>query len=220
MPKKMVLIRTDPERIFIQNNAGVRVSFRSFQEFEDYSGITIPAAIENVNYEPDKGLFTVNGVPKDIATQGGPYETQIANVETYAERVDDPFYNLTNLAKAQSIKRSMVDDIYRQAKREEYTQGANKLSHHGLQTLEELTQLALLAKAAGDTAWTVDAILANTNPDGTLKRVTLTADQVVGFMKALMQRNEDLNQAAQDHKDAINLLTTVQEVKDYVLPEL
>jgi len=219
MQKKMVLIRTDPEKVFIRNNAGVQVSFDSFSEFEDYSGITIPGSIKRVNYEPDDNLFIVNGSPKDIATQGGPYEAQIADVETYAARKADEFFNLVDLDEAKSIKRTMIDTRYRIAKDEEYEQGANRLSPHGLQTLEEISRLALLAKANGDTAWTIDAIMATTDGNGLLERKTFNADQILGFMQNMYQRNENLNQAAQNHKDAINLLTTVEDVKNYPVPE-
>ena len=104
------------------------------------------------------------------------------------------------------------------AKGKTYDVGANKLDPAGLQSMEEMLTLALIAKAQGDTAWTIDVIMANDNPNGTAKRITLSADQIITQVRNIKQRNEDLNQMAQDHKDAITLLTTVQAVKDYALP--
>lgn len=134
-----------------------------------------------------------------------------------ANKDADEFFDLT-LEEARNLKVAQIMAYLQDKQAEEYDDGTNRLSPTGIQTLEEITTLALLVKASGDTTWTTDIILADTEPNGTYKRVTLTADQIIQKIKDIKQRNEDLNQLAQNHIDNVMMLVSVEAIRDYELP--
>ena len=134
-----------------------------------------------------------------------------------ANKEADEFFDIT-LQEARDLKIAQIMEFLRVKQEEEYDDGANRLSPVGVQSIEQLTTLALLVKASGDTAWTTDVILADTNPNGTSVRVTLTADQIIDKIAAIKRRNEDLNQLAQTHIDNVMTLVSVEAIRDYELP--
>lgn len=209
------------ELVAIRDDLGREVSFRSKLEFQGYSGVTIPEDVVRADFEPKRGIlymeFADPGNPSIPVPQASFFENIISNIASYLALLDDEFFNVT-LEEAKEIKQRQVDSILVQAKQNAHDSGTEMLDPGGLQSMEEMLTLALIAKALGDTGWTIDVILATDNPDGSAERVTLDVDTVISKIAAIKQRNENYNQIAQNHKDAITLLTTVQEIKDYVLP--
>ena len=206
--------------VSIRNDAGLEFS-SSIEEFERLAGVSFEETLERLAFEPSHydGIlhdWEVDGEPGTEFTESR-LEAYIASIPAYLERQADPFYMAT-LEEAKLRKQHQVVSLVGMAKQAVYDVGANKLDPSGLQSMEEMLSLALLAKAQGDTVWTIDVIMANDNPDGTARRVTLDATTVIAQIRNIKQRNENLNQSAQDHVDAITLLTTVEEVRDYVLP--
>jgi hypothetical protein len=135
--------------------------------------------------------------------------------DRYDAREADPFFDRT-VEEARAIKTEQVLNLARQAKEGKLNNATDRLSSGGLQNLQELLILALIRKAQGDTAWTVDVILENDDPKtGGKKRRTLTADQVLNHIGNLYQAREDVNQICQTNLDQIAQYNSVDAIKNH-----
>lgn len=190
-------------------------------------GIDMSGAPENIHavqFDSPYGHTEYNdGTPNSIIASISPFQFLVDRYNValaeQIERETNPYYGMS-LEEAKQAKCNKVDNLAETAKRKVYDSGANKLNPDGLQTMEELLLHALLVKAQNDDAWRVNVILSNTDADGVPDRVELSAAQVIDKIKDIKQRNENINQTAQDHKDNILRLTSVEDVKNYPLPSI
>ncbi len=207
------MVLSHNNRLHIEDGAGVVVNFESLEQAEQHLGISLGALSGvRVTYQPDDNMHLWNGAKRPIPYE--PFEELINSVALWRSRLDDPYYTIS-LEEAKALKTEHIISIARAAKRAAFASGTNRLSSDGLQSLEDIQTQALLAKASGDAAWTIDVILENLNPDGTNKRMTLNANQVINFIRDLWARNEQINQIAQNKIDAVNAMTDVATIKAY-----
>ena len=206
-------------------NEDDQITFQTVQECYEITGISGSLAtqlnnVDSMNYEPGKGLhisFT-DGVKANYPVPFQPWEDLLSNIPAYKIIQDDPYYGM-DLDAAKQYRIDEVISLAKMHKRNVFESGSNKLSPDGLQTLEDIQTQVLLAGVAQDGSWSMDVIMDDTNPDGSAVRMTLTALQLLPFLRNLWARNESINQIAQDNIDAINALTTIQNVKDYVITQ-
>lgn len=87
-------ILQDNGLILMRNDAGDECSFGSIQEFEDYTGETLPVT-DSIDYEPDLGIYIIGfNNPVNPSEDFSFFDNLIENIPLYKERLDDPFWGM------------------------------------------------------------------------------------------------------------------------------
>lgn len=94
MANRIVYKRTSPFVVLIRDASGTEVQFHSEEDFVRVMGQPSPQA-ENLNYEPDKGIYVVNQSNRKSSIPDVFYEDLIANVATHLANQGDPYYGMT-----------------------------------------------------------------------------------------------------------------------------
>lgn len=209
---KCVLIQKN--HVHIENAAGTVAFFRTLEEAELYTQQDFSGARGRfITYQPDDNINDWDG--EQLPIPNSMFEAVIANVDTILADKDDPYSNVS-LEKAKVAKIGEVRALARSVKNQNYSAGSNILSVDGLQSLEEIQTQSILALVAGDAAWVITVIMEN-QVDGINVRRDFSAAQAINFIRKIWARNEAVNQIAQNNIDRINVLTTVADVKAYVI---
>jgi len=104
MRTKLVVVDEYPFAAIIRDNTGLEVQFKSVEYFTRITGFTPDG--NRINYEPDKGLYIVDGVDKQNEIPDSFHEELLSNIQNYLDRQADPLYGLTGeaLLEAQNIE--------------------------------------------------------------------------------------------------------------------
>lgn len=142
------------------------------------------------------------------------YESAVAEEEITQT---DPYYKAT-VEEARVIKYAEIGVLAESERCKNRVMTAGALSTGSSQTIEHLLLYALSCIATGDGNRAITVILADLNPDGTPKRIAMTASAVAGYIKEMLAKNETINQSEQDEKDKISLLNSVAAIKAQPIP--
>lgn len=93
-----------PYGVVIENAAGNSVSFKDIQELKKYSGIDLVYTNQNeVTYEPERKIHLwfdgINSEGKPCPD--GVFDDLINRVQEFLDKIDDPYFDLTDIDKKQ-----------------------------------------------------------------------------------------------------------------------
>lgn len=95
MRYQKLFVLEDSKFVLIKDNDGRSICFDSPEDFTKYSGIVL-GNYWNINYEPDKNLYTLDKQHKTFEEMDSSlYESAIAMLPTLIERVQDKYYGKT-----------------------------------------------------------------------------------------------------------------------------
>lgn len=98
--------------VYIRDDNGLNVFFNDFAEFNKYVGADLTGKWA-INYEPAIDLF-YDSEDSNITQDNIPdatYEGYISNIQTYLDRQADPFYGITDIDEAKTIKSKQILDM-------------------------------------------------------------------------------------------------------------
>lgn len=111
--KRMMILQSDPELVYVTDADGLEVTFHNFEEYTFYTG-KVGNPDDHITYEPERDMYFINGVKQPEAFNAD-YEDSISRCQEYLDYQADPLYGLEGqeLIDAQKeLDREAAERVY------------------------------------------------------------------------------------------------------------